>query len=62
MADHPNTHKQPSQVTPAPGTESKVPSPGKNKWQGFTQPDQSATVLRGAEEQVSDKEVAASNE
>lgn len=60
MADHPNTHKQPSQVSPAPGTESTVPSPrpaGKSR-----ESDQSATVLRGAEEQVSNSEILASNE
>lgn len=48
------------QVAPAPGTERKVPSPkpgGKNR-----ESDQSATVLRGAEEQVNDRETAASNE
>lgn len=62
MADHTNTHAQPSIAAPAPGTESNVPSPSKNKWQGLTQPDGSATVLRGAEEQMSDLEIAASNE
>lgn len=63
MAAHPtNTHAQPSQSAPAFGTDSKVPSPRKNKWQDHSQPDQSATVLRGAEEQMSDPEVAASTE
>ena len=62
MASDHNTHPQPTIAAPAPGTESSVPSPGKNKWQEHREADMSATVLRGAEEQMSDLEIAASNE